>query len=100
MAKQQTSAMEKVRVFVPDPPKYNVIFHNDDVTTMDFVVMALTQIFFKDQETAVALMLKVHEEGSAVVGTYPYDIAKSKAMKTIRQARQEGFPLKVTWEAE
>ena len=68
---------------------YNVIMHNDDVTTMDFVVYVLVRIFRKSEEDAETLMLKVHNEGSAVVGTYSQDIAQSKA---------NNYPLKLTIE--
>lgn len=77
---------------------YNVILHNDDVTTMDFVVYILRRIFRKSQEVAEQLMFKVHFEGSAVAGTYHKDIAESKAKYTIDLARANGFPLKLTTE--
>lgn len=82
------------------PGKYKVIFHNDDFTTTDFVVKVLRQIFFLPMEEAVDLMLDVHHSGRAVVGVYPLDIARSKAQASIRMARAEGFPLKVTIEEQ
>ncbi len=80
------------------PEIYDVIFHNDDFTTMEFVVKALRQIFFLPEQEAFDVMLKVHQSGEAVVGTYVFDIARSKAQATVRMARTEGFPLQVTIE--
>ena len=77
---------------------YNVIMHNDDVTTMDFVVYVLVRIFRKSEEDAETLMLKVHNEGSAVVGTYSQDIAQSKANYTMNLAKTNNYPLKLTIE--
>ena len=57
------------------PKRYNVIMHNDDVTTMDFVVHLLRVVFFKSPEDATQIMLDVHQNGSANVGIYTYDIA-------------------------
>lgn len=75
---------------------YDVIMLNDDVTTMDFVVRVLMRVFHKSKEIAQSLMMKIHLEGSAVVGTYSKDIAQSKAQLTMQLAKDEGYPLKVT----
>ena len=81
-----------------EPPKYNVIMHNDDVTTMDFVVYVLVRIFRKSEDEAETLMLKIHNEGSAIVGTYSQDIAQSKANYTMNLAKANNFPLQLTIE--
>lgn len=81
-----------------EPSMYNVIMHNDDVTTMEFVVMVLERVFRKDADAAETIMLKIHNEGSAIVGTYYRDIAESKTKFTMAMARQQGFPLKLTIE--
>lgn len=78
------------------PKRYNVIMHNDDVTTMDFVVHILRVVFFKSPEDATQIMLDVHQNGSANVGIYPYDIAVSKVTKAMQLAKDEGFPLRLT----
>ena len=80
--------------------RYKVIMHNDDVTTMDFVVMVLTDIFFKTQEEAERLMLEIHNNGSAIVGRYTWDIACTKQQRVQTLAAQEEFPLRVTIEQE
>lgn len=98
MAKVQTKDNRQTRYRVKEPQMYNVIMHNDDVTTMDFVVMVLQSIFRKSEHQANVVMLKIHNEGSAIVGTYYKDIAESKANYAMRLARQNGFPLQLTTE--
>ena len=93
-----TSTIQKTRVKVKEPKRYKVIMHNDDFTTMEFVIFVLMNIFNKNEMEANDLMLKVHKGGSAMVGTYSYDIARSKVEETTLLARQEGFPFKVTME--
>ena len=90
------SAGVKTRDKVKPPRLYQVVFHKDDETTMDFVVEVLVSVFNKQSAEAVALMLKVHNEGSAVVGLYTLDIAQSKTDKALRLARTAGFPLRIT----
>lgn len=77
------------------PPERDVVFYNDDFTTMEFVVDVLVSIFNKTDEDAHNLMRTVHENGSAVVGTYTYDIAVSRALLTKNVAKKNGFPLRV-----
>ena len=93
MEKEQSLCKEKKRVELHEPKHYKVILHNDDFTTMDIV-------FFKSQEEAEALMLKVHQQQSATAGVYSYDVAQSKAQKATQMAREEGFPLRLTVEPE
>ena len=83
---------------VAEPPKYIVWLHNDDYTTMEFVIEVLTIDFAQPSEIAVALMLKVHHEGKAVAGIYPFEIAESKIVKVTDKSRKAGFPLKLTME--
>jgi len=98
MEQTKTTTGKKTRYKTKEPSMYNVIFLNDDVTTMDFVVMVLMRIFRKTESVATELMLKVDREGSAIVGTYSCDIAESKANYTTQLARANGFPLKVITE--
>ena len=67
---------------------------------MEFVVMILTQVFFKSETEAEALMLQVHHSDKAVVGIYSYDVAVSKVRKATGMAREAGFPLRLTVEPE
>ena len=93
-----TSITEKTRAKVKEPKRYKVIMHNDDFTSMEFVIFVLMNIFNKNEMEANDLMMKVQKGGSAMVGTYSYDIARSKVEETTLLARQEGFPFKVTME--
>ena len=96
MSKQQSAVRERQNTHVNEPRRYKVIIHNDDFTTMDFVVMILTTVFFKSEAEAETLMLAVHHSDKAVVGIYSYDIAISKVNKATRMAREAGFPLRLT----
>ena len=100
MAKQQGSTRERSRVFTNYPKHYKVLFHNDDFTPMDFVVMLLVDVFYKSSSEAKRLMLQVHEEGVAVVGIYSYDMAVSMVSRATTISRDEGFPLRITYEPE
>lgn len=99
MEKAKTREKNLTQYKTPEPPgMYNVRILNDDVTTMDFVVMVLMKVFHKDQQVAMRLTLQAHTQGSAVVGTYYYDIARSKADYAMELARENGYPLKLTVE--
>lgn len=78
------------------PKKYKVLFHNDDFTTMEFVVEVLLTIFGKTKEQALDIMMTVHQSGQAEVGIYSYDVAMTKVEMTRNLARKEGFPLRVS----
>ncbi|MBQ9577761.1 MAG: ATP-dependent Clp protease adaptor ClpS [Muribaculaceae bacterium] len=93
-----TGAATRERVHIDEPRQYKVIFHNDDFTTMEFVTEVLRQVFDKSADQAVMLMMRVHREGQAIVGTYSYDVAMTKASIATSMAREEGFPLKITCE--
>ena len=80
-----------------EPKLYQVIMWNDDFTTMDFVVKVLTEVFYKSEQEAEQLMLQVHTNDEAIVGFYSYDVAVSKSGKAMRMAREEGFPLRITY---
>lgn len=80
------------------PSLYQVLMHNDDFTTTDFVVEVLQRFFSFDVERAVALMLKVHHEGKAVCGVFSRDIAMSKVKLVRDYARQHEYPLRCSCE--
>lgn len=92
------STKESTNIKTREPKQYNVIMLNDDFTTMEFVVSVLMDIFKKDSATANQLMMFVHKNGRAVVGTYPYDIAFTKTTKALERAKAEGFPFRMTIE--
>ncbi|SFU83471.1 ATP-dependent Clp protease adaptor protein ClpS [Clostridium sp. DSM 8431] len=87
--------IEKTKTRLKEPKKYKVVMYNDDFTPMDFVVYILVNIFRKKHDDATNIMMKVHKEGSAVVGTYSYDIAVTKVEKANFLAKEEGFPFKI-----
>ena len=100
MAKEQTAVRDRTDTNLREPRRYKVIIYNDDFTTMEFVVLVLTSVFFKSAEEAEALMLAVHKSGSAVVGIYSYDVAISKVRKATMMAREENFPLRLECKPE
>jgi ATP-dependent Clp protease adaptor protein ClpS len=100
MAKEQSATRERQKTNLREPKRYKVTIYNDDFTTMDFVVMILTQVFFKSQIEAETLMLQVHHSDKAVVGIYSYDVVTSKARKATKMAREAGYPLRLTVEPE
>ena len=85
-------------VIVKEPVQYRVLLHNDDYTTMEFVIEVIIDVFQKDIPTATKIMLDVHRKGAGVVGTYPYDIAVSKADQVHKKARSREFPLRCSVE--
>ncbi len=94
----QGGTREKIRTKIREPRHYRVIMHNDDFTSMDFVVDILIDIFHKDRLEAERLMLLVHQSGRAAVGTYPYDIAVTKVQAAAARAKGKGFPFRMTVE--
>jgi ATP-dependent Clp protease adaptor protein ClpS len=71
---------------------------NDDVTTMAFVVEILEQVFDKDHETAIRIMLETHREGSGVCGIYPCDVAEAKVTEVLNAAREHEYPFQCVLE--
>lgn len=85
---------------VEEPPMYRVLLHNDDYTTMEFVVEVLMYVFNKSIEDATRIMLNVHRQGIGVCGVYTYDVAETKVSTVEALARENGYPLKCTMEEE
>lgn len=82
------------------PKLFKVILHNDDFTTMEFVVFILTHVFLRSEIEAYSIMLKVHNEGIGIAGIYPFEIANMKSEKAINLAKAHEFPLLCTVEEE
>jgi len=93
MADIQTLTKEKIKL--DEPGMYDVIFLNDNITTMEFVVKVLKQIYNKTPEQAQHITRKIHEDGQGIVGTYVHEVAEQKGIETTLAARQENFPLQV-----
>ena len=83
-----------------EPSLYKVIFVNDDVTPVDFVIQALMSIFMHDLTTAEELTQKIHAEGLAIVAVLPYEIAEQKGIETTVLSRNNNYPLQVKIEAD
>lgn len=85
---------------VKKPKLYKVLLHNDDYTTMEFVIHILKKHFSKSDAEAQAIMLNVHNNGTGVCGIYTFEIAETKVGKVMRESKKGGFPLLCTYEPE
>lgn len=85
---------------IKEPNLYTVVLHNDDFTTQEFVVHVLVSFLHKSSDDAHRLMMKVHLEGKARVGSFIKDIAETKVAQITFYSRQNGMPLLVTLEQE
>lgn len=93
--KHETASVLEAERSKSQPPRlYKVILFNDDYTTMDFVVEVLQVFFAMNRERATQVMIKVHQEGSAVCGIYPRDIAETKVEQVSAFAKQREHPLR------
>ena len=94
----EETAVAEPKEKVEEPPLYKVLLHNDDFTTMEFVVWILESVFNMPEEQAIQVMLNVHLRGVGVAGIYTYEIAETKIEKTTSLAREQEYPLLVTME--
>ena len=85
---------------VREPSMFRVLLHNDDYTTMEFVVEILITVFNKSPEEALEIMLNVHRKGIGICGVYTYEVSETKVNIVHVLARENGFPLKCTMEKE
>ena len=90
----------EVELEIAEPQMFRVVLHNDDYTSMDFVVEVLTTIFHKSEQEAVQIMLAIHEKGKAVCGVYSFEIAQTKAQQVKQLAKKNEFPLLATIEED
>jgi len=91
---------EKIDQVITTPDRYKVVFLNDDTTPMDFVIDVLVGIFRHSKDTAKNLTMQVHQEGSAIVGVYTFELAEQKSIEATALSRQHGFPLQIRVEKE
>ena len=92
--------MTESKAKLEKPKLYKVILHNDDFTTMEFVVFVLQYVFNRTDAEAFTIMLKVHNEGIGIAGIYPYEIANMKSEKAMNLAKAREYPLLCTVEEE
>jgi ATP-dependent Clp protease adaptor protein ClpS len=83
-----------------EPKMFKVLLHNDDYTSMDFVVEVLMSIFHKSAMEAEKIMIQIHEKGMGVCGIYSFEIAQTKAEQVRQRAKQNEFPLLATIEED
>ena len=89
-----------LEIAIEEPKRFKVILHNDDYTSMDFVIDVLTGIFQKNESQAEDVMLQIHQKGKAICGVYSFEIAQTKAAQVKKEATQREFPLLATIEEE
>ena len=102
MTRHQTEeqVISKTRGETQEPPMYRVLLHNDDYTTMEFVIEVLMYVFNKSPESAAKIMLNVHQQGIGVCGVYTHEIAETKVDTVHNLARESGYPLRCSMEQE
>lgn len=98
--KEEIIFKEKTKLSYKKPNMYKVLLHNDDYTTMDFVIEVLIKVFKKDSVEATKIMYDVHKRGFGVAGVYTSDIASTKIRQVNHMSEVSGFPLKLTMEKE
>ena len=94
----ETDERTRTHQRVQEPSLYRVLLHNDDYTTMEFVIEILVVVFNRSMEDATRIMLNVHRNGIGICGTYPYEIAETKVEIVKVLARESDFPLKCSME--
>ena len=100
MSKTETKVKIKPNLAIQEPPLFKIIYMNDDVTSMEFVITSLIDYFNYTNDTAATITQNIHEEGSAVVAILPYEIAEQKGIEVTLEARNQGYPLQIKVEAE
>jgi len=100
MAKTEIKTTLKPNLSLVEPPMFKIIYLNDEVTSMEFVVSTLIEYFNYTDVTAVHITENINSQGSAVVAVLPYEIAEQKGIEVTVSARSQGFPLQVKVEAE
>jgi ATP-dependent Clp protease adaptor protein ClpS len=100
MANTEVNSKIKPNVSLREPPLFKIVYLNDDVTSMDFVVTSLIEYFNYNPDTASAITVDIHEKGSAVVAVLPFEIAEQLGIEVTLEARALGFPLQVKVESE
>jgi ATP-dependent Clp protease adaptor protein ClpS len=96
--KSDTALLERAKTKVVEPTLYKVVLHNDDYTTMQFVIEVLEAVFDKTPADAFRIMMAVHLHGEGLCGTYPFEVAETKVADVHGRAKGQGFPLRASLE--
>jgi ATP-dependent Clp protease adaptor protein ClpS len=91
----QLDLLERDKVKAKRPSMWNIVFYNDDYTSMDFVVFVLTKVFHRSTEDALTLTFAVHTQGKGIAGTYTFEVAEQKQCDVLFMAKIEEHPLRV-----
>lgn len=100
MAQAETKTRTRTQELVLEPPRFKVIYLNDNTTSMQFVIESLIDYFDYTEESAMQVTMDIHEEGSAVVAVLPYEIAEQKGGEVTINARAQSYPLQIKLEPE
>jgi ATP-dependent Clp protease adaptor protein ClpS len=100
MGKAITKVRPTPNLELKEPNMYRVIYINDEVTTMEFVIESLMAVFNHNLEEATAITLRVHADGSGVAAVLPYEMAEQKGVEVTQMARTSGFPLTIKLEPD
>lgn len=100
MSKTETKTKIKPNLSLAEPPLFKIIYINDEVTSMNFVVESLVDYFNYTEDTAAGITKNIHDTGSAVVAVLPYEIAEQRGIEVTISARSQGFPLQIKVEAD
>jgi len=100
MSKTETKIKIKPNLSLTEPPLFKIIYLNDNITSMEFVVTSLIEYFNYTDDTAAHITENIHSQGSAVVAILPYEIAEQKGIEVTVSARSQGFPLQIKVESE
>ncbi len=98
--RREGEVAQKTRPKTDQPKLYKVILHNDDYTTMEFVIAILESVFAKSPSEAYRIMMHVHTQGAGIAGIYPFEVAETKVVMVDERAREAGHPLRCSLEPE
>lgn len=97
---RQTEGATRAQSKTASPSLFRVLLHNDDYSTMEFVVHVLETVFHKSPAEANRIMLNVHVQGIGIAGVYPFEVAETKILKVHAMAKEQGYPLRCSMEEE
>lgn len=100
MTQAETQTRTRTNIELKEPPLFRVIYLNDDVTSMEFVIASLVQHFQYQPDTAERITEDIHASGSAVVAVLPYELAEQKGIEITMAARGSGYPLQIKLEPD